>query len=236
MSYHVFFAFSSGFVAPISAPKGTLASIVSHVEHVETTLGLKRTRYQDNPAHWDWHDPAYRAGFPDVDDKLLCETVREHNEWVRRLYDRVADWAKNPVADGEVITPEDAATFWHGLQQLTIGVNRWSEEYYRNRMEHFYEVMRGRESEGVTWPADAPLTPEQAGAVVWLFGFLDPGDARLEVARGEDHLSDGDEYTWCERCGAIPDGDAEECREKGCPVQRDWCDEDRPDWYQDAEA
>ena len=235
MSYHVFFSFSTGIVKPLSVPKGTLASIIEHVAAVEGTLGIKRRRYNDNPEHWDRYDPAFRAGFPEVDDKLLCETAREHNEWVRRLYERVADWAENPVDDGETITPEDAAGFWPGLQLLEVVPARWTEEYYRNRMEHFYEVMRGRPDEGVTWPAGVELTPEQAGAVVWLFGFLDPGDARLEVAKGHDHLSDGDEYDWCERCGAMPQDETPNCRQRGCPVQAGWCEEDRPEWFQEAE-
>lgn len=77
MGYHVFFAFSTGLREPIIAPKGTLASILAHVAAVEETLGIKRTKYRDNPEHWDTFDPAFRQGFPDVDDKVLCTTVSE---------------------------------------------------------------------------------------------------------------------------------------------------------------
>lgn len=236
MSYRVFFSFSTGLSGPMIVPKGTLERAIANVAQVEETLGIKRSRYKDNPVHWDHWDPAYRAGFPDIDDELLCKTALEHNDWVRTFYFQLAEWAKNPPADGEEMTPEQAAEFWPGLLMVEVRPERWTEGYYRNRMEHFYEVLRGRESEGAIWPADTPLTPEQAGAVVWLFGFLDPGDARLEVAKGHDHLSDSDEYDWCERCGAMPEDETPNCREKGCPVQAGWCDEDRPEWFEPAEG
>lgn len=231
MSYHVFFSFSTGLTKPIIAPKGTLARILAHVESVERTLKLEREQYNDNPVHWN------TRGFPsaDIDDKLLCRTVDDHNDWVRTLYDRVAAWAETPAEDGETITPEDAKGFWHGLQTLTVPTSRWSGDYYRARMETFYEVMRGRPTEGITFPA-AKLTPKQAGAVVWLFEFLDPSEMRLEVPKGYDHLAsfDNGEYEWCERCGAVMLSDAENCRKRGCPVQEGWCDEDRPEWFREA--
>lgn len=236
MSYRTFFSFTVGLSGPMIVPKGTLENAVARVAAVEETLGIKRSQYKDNLVHWDHWDPEFRAGFPSADDKLLCETAREHNDWVRLFYDQLADWAKNPPTDGEKITPEQAAEFWPGLRMIEVRVERWTVEYYRNRAEHFYEVLRGRESEGTIWPTDVPLTPEQAGAVTWLFGFLDPGDLRLEVAKGEDHLSDSDEYDWCERCGAMPQDETPNCRQKGCPVQAGWCDEDRPEWFEPAEG
>lgn len=223
MSYHVFFAFSTGLKEPITAPKGTLASILRHVESVEETLGLKRSQYMDNPVHWDTWDENYRLGFPHVDDETLCKTVLEHNAWVRRLYADIAKWASDPVADGETITAEDAQTFWHGLQMLRVKPDRWTGEYYRSRMEHYYEVMRGREDEGVSWPAPK-LSPKQAGAVIWLLAdLLDHDDIRLEVARGNDHLSSGDEYTWCSKCGAVTDEDANACRKRDCKASSRDC-------------
>lgn len=237
MSYHVFFAFSQGLARPMTAPKGTLAAILAHVAEVEETLGIKRTRYMDNPEHWDWRGPAFRAGFPDVADEVLCETAQGHNEWVRCLYDRFAEWAKNPPDGGEEITPDQAAQFWPGLRMIEVAPDRWTRDYYRNRMEHLYEVMRGRPSEGVTWRVPK-LSPKQAGAVIWLFGFLDTGDIRLEVPRGCDHLAssyDG-EYEWCERCGAVTNDDAARCRKRACPVQANWCEEDRPSWYREPKG
>lgn len=235
MSVHVFFAFSKGLSQPLQAPKGTLSSIIAHVEEIEETLGLKRTQYRDNPVHWDTFDPAWRAGFPDVDDKTLCEAVSEHNAWVRRLYEQFATWAENPVDGGETITPADAQTFWHALMLLTVRPERWTADYYRDRMEHFYEVMRGRPQEGVTFPGPK-LSERQAAAVIWLFDFLDPSDLRLDVPKGCDYLAssyDG-EYDWCTRCGAVEPSYANNCRKRGCPVQADWCEEDRPEWFRPA--
>lgn len=235
MTYHVFFSFSQGFAKSITAPKGTLASINAHVREVEETLGIERTQYNDNPVRWDHWNPDFRAGFPDVEDKILCETVQKHNDWVRRLYKLIGTWAQDPVKDGETITPEDAAEFWPGLTLIDIRPDRWTDDYYRNRMEHLYEVMRGRPDEGVSFRA-TPLTPEQAGDVIHLFEkYLDPGDMRLEVPKDCDHLADNEEYDWCERCGAVPHETADGCRKRGCPVQANWCEEDRPEWFEEGE-
>lgn len=231
MSYQVFFAFSVGLAQVVTAPKGTLALIIAHVEEVEATLGLEREQYKDNPVHWKWN------GWPDedLDDKVLCEGVEAHNRWVRWLYDRLAEWEKEPVENGEEITPEDAKTFWHGLQTLTVPTRRWTGDYYRARMECLYEVMRGRPDEGISFDA-AKLSPKQAGAVIRLFeSFLDPQDLRLEVPKGCDHLASSyhGEYDWCERCGAVLPEYAENCHKRACPVQANWCEEDRPDWYRE---
>lgn len=234
MSYHVFFSFSTGLSKPITAPKGTLAGIMAHIEGVERALKLEREQYRDNPAHWN------TRGFPsaDIDDKLLCKTVEDHNDWVRRLYDLVADWAKKPVEDGETITPEDAKEFWHGLQLLTIPTTRWTGDYYYSRMRTFYEVMRGRPEDGITFPSPK-LTPKQAGAVIWLFGeLLDHDDFRLEVPKGCDYLASSyyGEYEWCERCGAVTDDYAANCRKRGCPVQEQWDEDERPEWFRPAKG
>lgn len=237
-SHHVYFALSTGLSGPVTVPRGTLSNAIVHVEGLEETLGLKRTQYRDNAVHWDTFDPAFRHGFPDVEDKTLCEAVAEHNDWVRRFYEDLARWAAQPAPDGEELTPEQAQQFWHGLQLLTVQPGRWTHEYYRARMEHFYEVMRGRPNEGVTWGVPK-LSPKQAGAVIWLFSeLLDTHDIRLEVPRDRDYLAssyDG-EYEWCERCGAVTNDDAADCRKRGCPVQAGWCDEDRPSWFKDAKA
>jgi hypothetical protein len=234
MSFHVFFSFSQGLSGPITAPIGTLAKIIQHLEEVERTLRLERTQFQDNPVHWEWR------GWPpaDLDDKVLCQNVEQHNRWVEWIYYRFADWAKNPTKDGETITPEDAQTFWHGLKRLDVPVSRWAGDYYRARMDTIYEVMRGRSQEGITFGEKA-LTPKQAGAVIRLFeGYLDPQDLRLEVPKGCDHLASSywGEYDWCERCGAVLPDYSENCRKRGCPVQSEWCEEDRPSWFKPAKG
>jgi hypothetical protein len=226
MAYNVFFAFSSGLTKRLRVPAGTKRAIMEHVEEVEQVLGLKRSKYKDNPVHWDYFDPEYRNGFPSVDDEVLCETVLEHNAWVRRCYRQFGEWAKEPFKGGkgkrgEWITPKDAETFWRGFQELDVGPSRWTGEYYISRMESLYEVMRGRESEGVTFGAKA-LTPQQAAAVVNIFSpFLDHNDRRLDVPNGHDYLAssyDGG-YSWCEKCGPAHPDDADHCSKRGCPIR-----------------
>lgn len=224
MSIRVFFAFSTGLSKPVNAPAGTLASIHQHIESVEQKLGIHHMECgtdKDASIAWDHWDNRYRAGFPDVDDKVLCETVAKHNDWVRHFYDRLQGWYEKPIKGGEKITPKDAELFWHGLHILAVRPSRWTPDYYRARMEHAFEVMRGREDGGVSFDAKV-LTPAQAGAVVHLFEtFLDPGDARLECPKGHDHLANSDEYDWCERCGAVDQTDADHCRRRKCPVLAD---------------
>lgn len=220
MSVKVFFNFSLGLEQPLVAPKGTLASIIAHVEEVEEALGLKRMEVGTDDPHlaWDHWDERWRKGFPDVDDKVLCETIGNHNDWVRSLYNKFGGWFNSPVENGEIITPDDAKQFWHGLQTLTVRPDRWSADYYRARMEHCFEVLRGRENEGVSFDAKA-LTPAQAGAVIHLFEtFLDPEDARLECPKDRDYLADSDEYDWCAKCGAVMPDDVDNCRKRKCPV------------------
>lgn len=233
MSFNVFFAFSAGLSKPITVPKGTLASVIRHVENIEDRLGLEREQYQNNPVHWAWR------GWPaeDLDDKVLCEGAEEHNSWVRWFYDRLAYWSKNPPADGEIITPDDAKTFWHGLQTLTVPPRRWTGDYYSDRMKAIYEVMRGRPDEGMTFDEDA-LTAKQAGAVIRLFEqYLDPSDMRLEVPKGCDYLASSyyGEYDWCTKCGAVLPETANACRERACPAQAELCGEDRPIWFREED-
>ncbi len=241
MSVSVFFSFSMGFNRNLHCPKGTLAAIRAHIAEVEEILDLKvvppgegniRAYGRSCGGHWDSFDPAYRAGWPDVEDELLCETIREHNEWVRWMYDRTAEWAKaEATPDGDTITPEIGATFWHALSMLEVPVNRWTGDYYRNRMEHLYEVMRGRESAGVKFDAKA-LTPEQASSVIRLFeNFLDPDDLRLECPVGHDYLassSDGG-YTWCSKHGAIAEEDLDAHARLRCELGKELRDEHRDD-------
>lgn len=222
MSFHVFFDFSVGLAKMVRAPIGTKARTLERVRHVESTLGIKRTTTGEPPTTmWDHWDERWRRGFPDIDNKVLCETVQEHNDWVRRFYIDLETWAKTPVHGGEKLKPKDAAEFWHGLHCIKIAPERWTPDYYRNRMEHLYEVMRGREDEGVT--LDAPLlSPKQAAAVIRIFDeHLDPADLRLDVPDGHDFLAssyDGG-YDWCDKCfkpKTYEDGAA--CRRRKCPL------------------
>jgi len=224
MSFHTFFMLTTGLSKPMQVPIGTKASIIAHVEEVERVLGLKRTQYLTNPVHWDHFDAAFRNGFPDVDDKTLCETVENHNVWVRRLYSDMGEWSSNPPTDGETITPEDASEFWHGLQQLEVHPHRWTADYYRARMETLYEVMRGRPTDGISFDTKA-LTVKQAAAVIRIFDqYLDPGDMRLDVPDGYDYLASFDDggYDWCDTCFKPIHPDCVwECKRRKCSLKEE---------------
>ena len=182
MSYRVFFDFAAGLSASLQVPRGTQATILAHVAEVERTLGLVCTTYNDQPGHWD----RWKRDWSQISDKTLCETVSRHNAWVRWLYDRLAHWSHHPVVDGEELSPDDAKAFWHALEQLDVPPERWTGAYYKERMDCLYAVMRGRETEGITFDTKA-LTPRQAAAVMTLFAeFLDTGDIRLDVPKGHD--------------------------------------------------
>lgn len=215
MSYSVFFSFSTGIAKAMTVPAGTLKACQDHVRLVEASLGYEATRYKKNPAHWRTTVP--REG---VSDKDFCAVAMRHNGWVRYFYWQLEEWAKKkPTGATERLTKAGAQTFWHGLQEIDVPAGRWTKDYYRDRMEHLYEVMRGRESEGVTFDVKA-LTPRQAEQVIILFSFLDPGDIRLAVPKGKDRLasSDDGEYVWCEKCGAKDTEEADDCRKRGCPI------------------
>jgi hypothetical protein len=227
MSVHVFFMFSAGLAKPIQVPKGTIDEIMSHVRDVEQKLQLKTTQYKDNPKHWDhW---AYKQFQHITDDKLLCTTISNHNSWVRWLYDRLGEWTKNPPSPSEELTPEKAQEFWHGLQTFNVPLERWTKDYFKERMQHYHDVMRGIESEGVSFNAK-PLKPEQSDAVMCLFSdILDTHDCRAAVPVGHDHVAFSDDggYSWCEKCGAIDadevDHRIDHCRKRGgCPLRRDY--------------
>ncbi len=197
MSYHVFFDFSTGLSKSIRVPKGTKARIAAHVQHLEATLMLQTEQYLDNPPHWTRESKRCE----DIEDGVLCREVEQHNDFVRRLYHLFAEGHKGP--GGEKLTPAEARTFWHALERLSVPPERWTADYYRDRMEHLFRVMladKDEEDEGVSLDAPA-LTVEQAEAVVNLFGeYLDNHDLRLAVPWGHDRLMDSDEYVWCEHC------------------------------------
>lgn len=227
MSFSVFFSFSVGLSASLMVPKGSKAQFVEHVAEVSRTLGLKvaEKSHPDNSPSWDHWADNFRQGFPDVPDELLCKTVEEHNTWVRWVYDRFATWSKDPVSDGEELTPADAATFWHGLELLKVDPDRWTRDYYVERMGELYEAMRGRKygAAGMTFDAK-PLTPRQCAAVINLFDqYLDNHDMRLDVPKGHDRLAssyDGG-YDWCTKCGAVTPEDGEACGKRKCPLREE---------------
>jgi hypothetical protein len=229
MSYQTFFLFASGLAKPLYCPPETLAGIREHIRSVEATLCLETEQYLENPPHWK------RNNFEEIEDEVLCETVREHNDWVRYLHGKFGEWAKASPEGAEVISVEDAKTFWHALTPLEASPERWTRDYYRNRMEHLYEVMRGRDNEGVSLDKVKPLTQQQSAAVIGLFApYLDTYDLRVDVPEypgrgfnGMDYLAssyDGG-YDWCSGdhgtgCFKAIHGDhVGECRKKNCPLR-----------------
>lgn len=221
MSYHTFFDFTTGLKQPMVVPAGFLKSCLEHVQSVEEALGFEVTQYLENPKYWKSTTP--KEG---VSNKTLCTVAESHNRWVRWLYHDLEKWCgEKPSSEKtETLTPEDAQTFWHGLRQITVPPERWTTDYYRERMNTLYEVMRGRETDGIDFDEDA-LTEQQAANVIRLFSeFLDPGDLRLDVPKGHDALysSDNGEYDWCPEEGAIHEDDTREhgwsCSDENCSI------------------
>ena len=211
-SFFTYFTLTTGLREPLVAPAGTLARWTCHVESVETTLKIpvERDGFDESLVR----DVRPRWRLPrefDVDDETLCRVARDHNRWVRRAYEDLGRWMhETPTGDVETITLDQAAEVWRGFETFfDVPVQRWTRDYYQERAEHLYQVMRGQEDEGVQFGAP-PLTIEQARAVTILMSqFLDTHDIRLDVPRGWDSLAnryDG-EYDWCEHCGAVAEDD-----------------------------
>ncbi|MDR1190645.1 MAG: hypothetical protein LBK60_03135 [Verrucomicrobiales bacterium] len=224
MSYQMFFELSLGLKKNLHAPRGTLKGITSHVAEVEAALGFKTERCKPNPARWNLR---VKDG---VSDETLCEIAEMHNNWVRGLYADFAKWYKNPVADGEVITPAQAQKFWRGMARIIVPPQRWTGDYYQCRMEELYAVMREHSTADTAFGAP-PLTVRQAREVIILFSeFLDREDIRLDVPVGYDHLRPGDDYCWCSKCGAIAEEDVagrlRRCRKRGgCDLRENYGDD-----------
>jgi hypothetical protein len=219
---------SSGLKEPITVPKGMLKEILDRVALTEKMLGLEVEQYRvDTPKYW--RDPSKpKEG---VSNETFCDVASEHNRFVRWLYQRFGEYSKTPAVDGETITIEDAATFWHGLKIIDVPAHKWTGDYYKARMDALYEAMRGRESEGIIFDSK-PLTPRQAADVINLFSqFLDHDDLRLDVPKDCDHLASLDDggYEWCEKCGAVTYEYAELCRKRGCPLKELFTEEKEGD-------
>lgn len=217
MSYKAFFSFASGINKTIIVPTGTIEKIREHISDIEVTLNISREKYLDNPVYWKHID------YSSVDDKTLCESAQEHNSTVITFYENLRKWAEESIISGEDLTNEIFQELLVGLQLITVPPNRWTGEYYTAKMETLYEVMRGREYEGISFGAKK-LTEKQAAQVILLFSeFLDTHDRRLDVPKGQDYLAssyDGG-YEWCEICGAVTlDYISDRCKRKSkCPLR-----------------
>jgi len=213
-SIKTFWFFAQGIKRSAFVPIGTLAEITAHVEWVETSLNIEREKYLDNPVRWKY------TQYKEIDNETLCEVAMVHNRWQRRIFYDFKEWFKNETVEGmEEITPADAEQFFPALTDITVPVERWSRDYYIDRMEVYYEAMRGREAEGINLGGKA-LTPPQASAVIWLFAsILDDHEVCLEVAKGCDSLYSYGDYTHCEKCGARFADEVIGCGKRKCPLK-----------------
>jgi len=212
---------AAGLSKTLKVPIGTKKSIQNHIEWIESTLNIEREKYLDNPERWKYSD------YLDIKNDLLCKSADEHNDFVIELYENMARWTKNEPLEFEEITDEDFKSFLPGLNLISVKSERWTGEYYTKRMETLYEVMRGRETDGITF-GEKPLTPKQAAQVISLFSeFFDHYDRGLDVPKDCDYLAssyDGG-YEWCEKCGAITYEHSINCRKRGCPLQKQYKEE-----------
>lgn len=220
MAYNTFFSLTSGLSKAIKSPKGTKQRIADHFDWIESTLDMQTP---GGGSKWHWFN--LRDAVSRADSKVLCRAAADHNNFVRVLYSQLGEWSNAPAKGGEQLTPTFMKKYWDGLKEIEVPSEKWTADFYRERMEHLYEVMRGRESEGVTFD-EKPLTEKQAAQVINIFSqYLPDHDLRLDVPRGCDYLAssyDGG-YTWCEKCGAVLPEDGENCRKRRCPVKAELC-------------
>jgi len=217
MSFNVFFMFSAGLQTPLKVPKGTFDAIMGEVRWIEKELGLETEQYRKNPPRWKHND------FKEVDDETLCAAAERHNAWIIMLHGQFGEWFKNPVRGGERLTPTKAKRFWHALEMITVPPERWTGDYYEERMKALYEALRGRAfgAEGMCFDARA-LSPRQAASVINLLSsWLDGEERDMDVPKGCDWLGSryhGD-YEYCEKCGPVTNEHVDACRKRGCPAK-----------------
>lgn len=235
------FDLSTGLKKPLVVPLGTLAAAQAHVGDVEEWLGLRAEQGSAaRPARWYSTTPT-----TSISDEVFCNIALEHSQWLDGFWQDLQKWAATPPGGNtEILTLEGASTFWHGLVRISVPVERWSREYYFERMKSMYKIMRGEPVEGIAW-GGSPLSIKQASGVLWLVEQwlgVDPGDQRLEAprewrwcAKTQKHKLvqldlversgsyDGDGYEWCEHCGPVTqdNGDTGCPRSaKRCPIKR----------------
>ena len=99
--------------------------------------------------------------------------------------------------------------------------HQWTRDEYYDQMQKWYDFMRGSMPEGISAESieNAPLSPEQAGDVIWYFESVmgyDTHDLRMTVPRECDKLCSqemGDDIAICPKCDKTVD-------------YRDWCEDE----------
>jgi hypothetical protein len=215
MSYHVFFAFSTGLKKAIKVPKGTLAKITQQIADTERICGLTRTpaytpegEKQRPGWHWTGAEKAMRAkAGPEIDSSLpnwwlddrarderigaMSTAVINHNGFVRNLYEDLGKWwevTKWKRGSSETITSRQAEEFWGGLRILELPRVLWTRDHFVDRMAHLYSLLSTGESEGVTLNCSA-FNATQTAALIDIFeGELDQWgfDCRFAVPLDEN--------------------------------------------------
>jgi len=130
----------------------------------------------------------------------------DHNRFVGWLWDSIQEFGDKPCEDNPVMLTDAYFKSIHAiLKEVKVPIDRWSKDHYIDRMEAMFGIMTGNDADGIEF-GSAPLTPEQAGSVIWLmdamFG-IDQHQADLEVPKGCDYLLANEDYHWCENCGAV---------------------------------
>ena len=248
MSVETRFMFTQGLSKPVQVQAGTLAMIESHKAMLVEIFDLG-----DDPSEWHWavreklrtrsvpashgldRVPAREDDAGLLTDKHVREIASAHQRFVDTIWARMLPEKPEPLrGDQETISVDRAAEFWPVLTlSIKVPYWRWTAEHYHDRMEHAYEVMRGRSSEGEHFDQE-PLRVRQANAVIRVFSrWMDEHDVRLEVPNGHDELKRSDDggYSWCENCGAIDEwevrSEAARCeRAKDCPLRRLFADDE----------
>jgi len=195
---HIFFGFSEGIKRDIFVPKHKLDFVKQTVEDQMDALGI-----EEIPEGFYLESHALKA-IGDDDD--LCEFASEQNDLVETAYLMVEAATAESTADNtELLTQECFKSILPMLKEVTVPIDRWSKQYHKEQMTKVFEILRGEKIKKVIWDIPA-LSVEQAAGVVWLIDVVlgvDRHQNDLAVCKGEEFLSSGDEYFWCENCGAV---------------------------------
>lgn len=208
MSYRLYFDLSTGLSADMVVPKGTLASIWTHIEIMERRLGLKRVpdyvpEGKEATGAWSWREAAknmieHAGPKPSHDEPQwwLADREREarinemhalvfngHWHFVTTMYENLGKWSKGcDAAETEVLKAEESHLWWGALHSLPWPDELMTRDVYRAYLEHVGEVLSGNESRGVKLDCK-PLSHDQKEALlVFIEGETDVKGYDLRAA------------------------------------------------------
>lgn len=209
---HIFFAFSEGLKQDIYVSKKTIEYVMHKVGLQMDTLDISDiAEIPDMSSLERFAEKHFEQGHRG--DEAICEFASEQCKLVEMAYDMVQKATPEPTTENTaLLTQGDFKAILPMLKQVDVPIERWSKDYHRERMDEVYEILRGRPTDKVSWEIP-PLTEEQAAGVVWLIDVVlgvDRHQNDLAVCKGQDHISDTNEYHWCEKCGAVDYDDTHE--------------------------